>query len=90
MRWKICGLHRIELCDLFNSLMSLSPAHTKCISCLRDKRDQLPKMRGLFLRMDLKYLTRRVVMVPLLQEFFFVRNRVSLDEVLKLGEVGRA
>ena len=58
--------------------------------CLRDKGDQLPKMRGLFLRMDLKYLTRRIVMVPLLQKFFFVRDRVSFDQILKLREVRRA
>jgi hypothetical protein len=47
-------------------------------------------MRGLFLGMDLKYLTRRIVMVPLLQEFFFVRDRVSFDQILKLREVRRA
>jgi len=64
--------------------------YKKCIPCLRDKGDQLPKMRGLFLGMDLKYLTRRVVMVPLLQKFFFIRERVSLDQILKLREVRRA
>jgi hypothetical protein len=47
-------------------------------------------MRGLSLGMDLKYLTSRVVMVPLLQKFFFVRDRVSFDQILKLWEVRRA
>src|SRR5712691_1737035 len=47
-------------------------------------------MRGLFLGMDLKYLTRRVVMASLLQKSFFVRDRVSLDQILKLWEVRRA
>ena len=55
----VSHLHRIEMCDLFNSLMGLSPAYTKYISCLRDKRGQLPKMRGLFHGIDLKYLTGR-------------------------------
>ena len=60
------------------------------VSHLRDENDELPKMRGMFVRIDLKYLARGVVMVPLLQKLFFVRDRVALDEILKLWEVRRA
>jgi len=60
------------------------------VSYLRDESDQLPKMSGLFVGIDLEYLTRRVVMIPLLQELLFVRDRVSLNQILKLGEVRRA
>lgn len=45
-------------------------------------------MCGLVGRIDLKNLTYRVVMIPLLQKFLFVRDRVTLDEILKLREVG--
>jgi len=54
---------------------------------LGDEGEQLPKMRGLLVGVDLKYLTRGVVMIPLLQELFFVRNRVALDQILKLREI---
>lgn len=47
-------------------------------------------MCGLVGRIDLKNLTYRVVMIPLLQKFLFVRDRVTLDEILKLREVGSA
>ena len=47
-------------------------------------------MSGLLARIDLKNLTYRAVMIPLLQKLLFVRDRVTLDEILKLGEVGIA
>lgn len=40
--------------------------HAQTDSYLGDESDQLSKMRGLFARIDLKYLTRGLVMVPLL------------------------
>jgi hypothetical protein len=71
---KLRCLRRIELRDLLNRVDELGPhtAYTNGNSCLRDESDQLPKMRCLFVRVDLKDSTRRVVVIPLLQELFFV------------------
>jgi hypothetical protein len=60
------------------------------MSHLRDENDQLQKMRGMFVTIDLKYPARGAVMAPLLKKPFFVRERVALDEILKLEEVRRA
>ena len=90
MRRKLGRLLRVTLRDLhpvhqypFHSLYH----YKRQKSYLRDKRDQLPEMAGLLVRADLENLARRVVVVPLLQELFFVRRGIAFDEVLQLRQV---
>ena len=47
-------------------------------------------MLCILVRIDLKYLAYAVIMVPLLQELFFVGRGIALDEVLQLRQVRRA
>ena len=42
-------------------------------------------MTGLFVWICSKDAADRIIMVPLLQEFFFVSFRVPFNQVLKLG-----
>ena len=56
---------------------------------LSDKVDQVLKVGRLLLRLKLKDGPGRLKVTELLEELFFVRERVSLDEVLKLWDVGR-
>ena len=49
---------------------------------LCDESDKFSKMLGFLVRVDVKYLSNAVVMIPLLQEFFLVCWRISLDEIL--------
>ena len=46
-------------------------------------------MPRLLIRADLENLARRVVVIPLLQELFFVRRGIAFDEVLQLRQVRR-
>ena len=55
---------------------------------LRDEGYQFPVMFSLFIGINFEYLANAVVMIPLLQELFLVRYRVSFDQVLQLGQVG--
>jgi hypothetical protein len=44
-------------------------------------------MLGLFVWVNLEDLTNAIVVVPLLKKLFLVSSWVSLNEVLKLGQV---
>jgi len=44
-------------------------------------------MLCLLVRIDLKYLTDAIVVIPLLKKFFFVRHGIALYEILKLREI---
>lgn len=46
-------------------------------------------MLSLFIGIYEEDLSNAVVVIPLLQEFFFVRRGITLDEILQLREVGR-
>lgn len=54
---------------------------------LGDERDELTKMARLFLGIEMKNLANGVVVIPLLEELFLVRFRVSLYQVLELREI---
>ena len=51
------------------------------------ERNQLPEVLGLLVRIDLKYLTDAVIVIPLLKELFLVSCRVPLNQVLQLRQV---
>jgi len=56
----------VQPVDYTNELDTHTSDFARVFSYLRDEGDQLPKMRGLFGRTNLKYLTRGVVVIPLL------------------------
>jgi len=55
---------------------------------LGNKVDQILKVGGEFLGLELKDGPGGLKVAQLLQEFFLVGERVTLDEVLQLGDVG--
>ena len=55
---------------------------------LRNKCNQLPKMRSLLVRVYVEDLADAVIVVPLLEELFLIRGGITLDEILQLWQVG--
>jgi hypothetical protein len=76
------------LLPMVNSHLVLIGKKIQVYTHLRYEGYQFLIMLGLFIGIYFEDLANTVIMVPLLKELFFIRNRVSLDEILELREIG--
>ena len=84
MRREVLGMFWIALGNLHaggNAGMKMDSVLIE-FAYLRDERHQLSKVLSLFIWVCFEDLSYTVVMIPLLQEFFLVCWRISLDEIL--------
>jgi hypothetical protein len=51
------------------------------------ERNEFPEMLRLLVGIEFKNLQDAVVVVPLLEELFFVRNRVTFYQILQLRQI---